>query len=201
MGGPEVRLQQVETGHRLRQRLVLRALRVAMRMEPPDVIKAWLYRRDFFGRPYSTLTQRVMRGESEWTVGERELFAAFTSRLNQCRFCTGTHCAVVSQTLGEDVTQAVLNEFGSGPIDEKLLATLSFLEKVTLSPEDVGPEDAMAALHAGVSAAALRDAVYVCALFNMINRVADALDFAIPSPREFTTTAKVLLRFGYRLPA
>jgi hypothetical protein len=27
-----------------------------------------------------------MRGPSEWTVGERELFAAFTSRLNQCPF-------------------------------------------------------------------------------------------------------------------
>jgi hypothetical protein len=27
-----------------------------------------------------------MRGPSEWRVGERELFAAFTSRLNQCPF-------------------------------------------------------------------------------------------------------------------
>jgi len=27
-----------------------------------------------------------MRGPSAWTVGERELFAAFVSRLNQCLF-------------------------------------------------------------------------------------------------------------------
>jgi hypothetical protein len=27
-----------------------------------------------------------MRGPSEWTAGERELFAAFTSLLNQCPF-------------------------------------------------------------------------------------------------------------------
>jgi len=27
-----------------------------------------------------------MRGPSTWSVGERELFAAFTSRLNQCVF-------------------------------------------------------------------------------------------------------------------
>jgi AhpD family alkylhydroperoxidase len=27
-----------------------------------------------------------MRGPSEWSAGERELFAAFTSQLNQCPF-------------------------------------------------------------------------------------------------------------------
>jgi hypothetical protein len=81
-----VRLQQVETGHRLPQRLMLGAMRVVARMEPPDVVKAGLYRRDFFGKPYSVVLQRVMRGPSEWSVGERELFAAFTSRLNQCPF-------------------------------------------------------------------------------------------------------------------
>ena len=81
-----MRLRQVETGHRLPERLVLRAMRLAGRMEPPDVLKTCLYRREFFGKPYGEVLHRVMRGESEWTVGERELFAAFTSRLNQCPF-------------------------------------------------------------------------------------------------------------------
>jgi hypothetical protein len=31
-------------------------------------------------------TQAVLRGPSPWSVGERELFAAFTSKLNQCVF-------------------------------------------------------------------------------------------------------------------
>jgi hypothetical protein len=81
-----MRLQQVETGHRLPQRLMLGTMRVATRMEPPDVVKTCLYRREFFGKHYGEVTHRVMRGPSEWTVGERELFAAFTSRLNQCPF-------------------------------------------------------------------------------------------------------------------
>jgi hypothetical protein len=55
-------------------------------MEPPDVVKTCLYRREFFGKHYGEVVHRVMRGQSEWTVGERELFAAFTSRLNQCPF-------------------------------------------------------------------------------------------------------------------
>ena len=81
-----MRLHQVEAGHRLPQRLLLRAMRVATRMEPPDVIKTCLYRREFFGKHYGDVVHPVMRGESEWLVGERELFAAFTSRLNQCPF-------------------------------------------------------------------------------------------------------------------
>ena len=39
-----------------------------------------------FGRPHSAHTQAVMRGPSEWSIGERELFAAFVSRLNKCEF-------------------------------------------------------------------------------------------------------------------
>ena len=44
------------------------------------------YRRHLFGAPHSAHTQVVMRGPSEWSIGERELFAAFVSRLNQCQF-------------------------------------------------------------------------------------------------------------------
>jgi hypothetical protein len=44
------------------------------------------YRSELFGRPFSALLQRAMRGPSEWSPGERELFAAFVSAQNQCVF-------------------------------------------------------------------------------------------------------------------
>jgi hypothetical protein len=44
------------------------------------------YRPELFGRPFSEALQDLMRGQSEWTVAERELFAAFVSSLNQCVF-------------------------------------------------------------------------------------------------------------------
>ena len=56
---------------------------------PPEalgVIKTLLYRPERFGGPFSAELDRVMRGPSDWTAGERELFAAFTSLLNQCHF-------------------------------------------------------------------------------------------------------------------
>jgi hypothetical protein len=61
-------------------------IRVTQRREPPDVLKTIHYRPSFFGAPFSDALQTVMRGPSDWTVSERELFAAVTSRLNQCVF-------------------------------------------------------------------------------------------------------------------
>jgi hypothetical protein len=54
--------------------------------EPSGVVKTLFYRPEQFGRPFSDELDRVMRGPSDWSPGERELFAGFTSLLNQCPF-------------------------------------------------------------------------------------------------------------------
>ena len=51
-----------------------------------DVVKVLNYRPELFGRSFSSLAQVLLRGESDWAVGERELFAAYTSYLNKCPF-------------------------------------------------------------------------------------------------------------------
>lgn len=81
-----MRLRRVEHGHRLGEKLKLILIRLVGRRRVPDVVKTILYRPEFWGRPMCAWTQAVMRGPSDWSVGERELFAAFTSRLNQCVF-------------------------------------------------------------------------------------------------------------------
>jgi len=81
-----MRLRAVERGHRLAERLKLILIALLSRRRVPDVVKTLLYRPEFFGRPMCQWAQAVMRGPSPWSVGERELFAAFTSRLNQCVF-------------------------------------------------------------------------------------------------------------------
>jgi hypothetical protein len=80
-----MRLRTVERGHRLRAKLILIAFRFSG-VEPPDVIRTILYRPEFFGEHFSPTLQQLLRGPSDWSVGERELFAAFVSRLNQCLF-------------------------------------------------------------------------------------------------------------------
>ena len=80
-----MRLQKVHRGHGLRERAILAVMRLMMG-HAPGVVRTLFYRKEFFGQPFSELTQQVMRGPSAWSVGQREIFAAFVSRLNQCVF-------------------------------------------------------------------------------------------------------------------
>ncbi len=61
-------------------------IRVMSRRPAPDVVKTLLYRRDFWGDPYNEVIEKVMRGPSDWSVGERELFAAVVSKEVDCVF-------------------------------------------------------------------------------------------------------------------
>jgi hypothetical protein len=81
-----MRLHRLNNGHRWPNRLFLAMVRRAAGEEPSDVIKLLNYRPQFFGSRFSSLIQNAMRGPSPWSVGERELFAAWTSQLNQCEF-------------------------------------------------------------------------------------------------------------------
>jgi hypothetical protein len=80
-----MRLPRVHSGHRLGDKLFLLMMRLVAG-HAPGVVRTLKYRKEYFGTPFSGLTQQVMRGPSEWSVGEREVFAAFVSKLNQCVF-------------------------------------------------------------------------------------------------------------------
>lgn len=51
-----------------------------------DISLALRHRPELFGEPISAYFQEVMKGRSDWSEAERELFAAFVSALNQCPF-------------------------------------------------------------------------------------------------------------------
>jgi len=76
---------------------------------------------------------------------------------------------------------------------------LGYLEKLTLRPEELGPEDAAAVRAAGVSDSAMVDAIHVAALFNMITRLADSLGWDVPEWESFIARADSMLATGYSL--
>lgn len=81
-----MRLKNVERGDKLGTRVLFGFIRVVSGYRAPDVVRTLKYHGSFFGDAHTVHTQAVMRGDSEWSIGEREIFAAYVSRVNDCRF-------------------------------------------------------------------------------------------------------------------
>jgi hypothetical protein len=81
-----LRLAVVDSGHGPNEAATLDQIRQRSGREPLGVVKTLMYRPQLFGLPFSQVLDPAMRGPSEWSAGERELFAGFTSLLNQCPF-------------------------------------------------------------------------------------------------------------------
>jgi alkylhydroperoxidase family enzyme len=113
----------------------------------------------------------------------------------------GSHGAVASYALGEEIWQAVVDDWRSAPLSPQLAATLVFLEKMTLRPDELDPADAEAVYAAGVSQQALRDAAAVCGMFSMIVRLADSFGWDVPTWDRLQQRAPAMLEGGYLMRA
>jgi hypothetical protein len=79
-----MRLPAVTRGERLGHRVTFALIRLMERRRAPDIVRTLMFRGEFFGS--KMMFQEVMRGPSPWSVGERELFAAYISKLNACEY-------------------------------------------------------------------------------------------------------------------
>jgi uncharacterized peroxidase-related enzyme len=192
-----MRLPEIERGDGVASRLLISFISMVSGMRLPDAARVAFYHSDFFGVPMGAWTQAAMRGPSPWSVAERELMACMVAEWNACAFCVGVHGAVAAKEMQRPAVDEVISDFHAAPISGRLKSALAFLEVMTLRPKDLTAEHAKAALSAGVSAQALIDAIAVGALFSIVTRYADALDFALPTPAEFERAANMLLKRGY----
>jgi len=99
----------------------------------------------------------------------------------------------------DDIVEAVLDDWRTAPIDPKLRATLGFLEKLTLKPGEVRPGDVEPMRTAGVTDAAIEDAIHASVLFNIYDRMADSLNFHLPGPAGMMASGRSLMKRGYKL--
>jgi hypothetical protein len=80
-----MRLERVKQGQGIK-RLLLPVMSWKIGSRVPDIVRTLIYRPQIFGKGFNAWIQSVMRGPSGWSVWERELFASFTSRCNDCVF-------------------------------------------------------------------------------------------------------------------
>ena len=113
-----------------------------------DIVRLLLYRPAFFGSSFNHYCQTLLRGPSDWTVGERELIGTWVSQTNECRFCTSIHREVAVRSLpgGAAVVDAALRDPNSAGLSPQMTALLPFLRKLTRTPGEVTPQDARSVL-------------------------------------------------------
>ncbi len=192
-----MRLTKVEKGGGFFQALLIRFISMVSGMRLPDAARIVMYHEDFYGKPMTGWTQAAMRGESSWSVGERELFAALTAKWNSCTFCVKAHTAIALLALDKTLVDAAVEDFRQAKLSSKVKAILVFLEIFAKTPDQLKPEDVITLLRDGMTQQDLEDAMAVVTLFSITVRLADALNFAIPDDGDFSRSAPRMLEKGY----
>jgi uncharacterized peroxidase-related enzyme len=193
-----MRLDILNRGYSPWTKVLFALIRVLSGHPLPDAARLTFYRPGFYGTQAKEFTHEAMRGPSAWSVADRELMAAFVSKVNECAFCVGAHTATAGQAYQDGAkVRAVLADLESAPVEDGLRATLRMLGKLTREGR-VDAEDMREVLSAGVSHQQVEDALAVCAAFDTTNRLADAFGFELLGPEGFEAGAKYLLKRGYR---
>jgi len=94
--------------------------------------------------------------------------------------------------------EAVLTDWRAAPVNAAQRATLSFLETLALRPDEVSAEAIVQMREAGVSEAGIEEAIVICALFSIADRLADTFDYERPDPRMMEKAGEQMLLRGYR---
>jgi uncharacterized peroxidase-related enzyme len=193
-----LRLKILNSGYSLGVKLLFSVIRIVSHHPVPDAAKIVFYRGDFYGSNMKKLSHEAMRGPSAWSAGDRELMAAFVSKINECPFCIAAHSATATLAYNdEEKVSAVLFDLDTAPIGQPLRATLRMLGKLTRE-QTVTPEDMREVLAAGVSREQIEDALAVCFAFNVTGRLANSFGFEMLSPAGFAAGADFLLKRGYK---
>lgn len=148
-------------------------------------------------KPLIEFHEVLLRGPSPFTHGERELIAAYVSRLNHCRYCHAVHTAT-AERLGVPVgaVDRLAANISFALIPEKMEPILRFAAKLTREPGAIRKTDADAILAAGWGEDALYYTSAVTGLFNLMNRLVEGLGIEL-DPAYAAVAAQRLAERGY----
>jgi uncharacterized peroxidase-related enzyme len=154
----------------------------------PQTFRHWLH-----------VEEAIMRGPSAFTAGERELMAAYVSRLNSCT-CASSHSeAAVILGVEPPSLNALVADVDTAPIDKCFRPIFRFLRKLTLTPYQMMQVDADAVYAEGWTERDLHDVIMVCCCFSFMNRLADGHGLA-SDPVLFKARGTRHAREGYLAP-
>lgn len=150
-------------------------------------------------RPLGELANVLLHAPGSLSPGEREIIAAYVSRLNDCTYCHASHMAIaVCHLQDEDLVASVMRDAEGAAISGKLKALLAVAAKVQQSGRAVRPEDIARARDEGATDLEIHDAVLIAAVFCMYNRYVDGLGTWTPTdPEGYRQRASLVAGHGY----
>lgn len=155
--------------------------------------------------PLNQLVQVLLHDSSSSTLtpGERELIAAYTSHLNNCRYCANTHGAIARYQLGNkpETVQQVIGDPDTAAISGKMKALLKIAAKVQQDGKNVSTPDIEFAKQNGATENEIHDTVLIAAAFCMYNRYVDGLaTWAPEDPAIYDAIGRQRSSEGYFTP-
>ena len=122
--------------------------------------------------PYMEFIARLMSYPAGPSHKEKEIIAAFVSRVNTCAFCFGAHMNVCrAMGVDPDLFDRLIDDIDSAPVDDRMKPILKYARKLTETPTKMTDEDAKACYRAGWSEEDLTIAITVIASWNWFNRM------------------------------
>ena len=94
--------------------------------------------------------------------------------------------------LPQETLDAVLEDWQTADIPQRTRAALRLLETMTLHPADIDQAFVQSLNDAGLDTIAIQEAANVGFHYNLINRVADAINFPVPSGVQTKRLASIL---------
>jgi uncharacterized peroxidase-related enzyme len=168
----------------------------------PGIVELLFYKGPT-GKALSKLAHTLLHGPSPLSRGERELIAGYVSRLNECEFCSDSHCASANAHFGDEgeTTSFVKGDIMQAPVTDKMKALLNLAARVQAGGREVQPEHIEVARKAGASDEDIHDTVLIAAAFCMYNRYVDGLGTNIPENKEdYVEMGKRMAGTGYKYP-
>jgi uncharacterized peroxidase-related enzyme len=166
-------------------------------------IRGLLAYRPETAQPLGEFIEVLLRGDNSLSRGERELIGAYVSRLNECAYCTNSHCATAAAQLpgGSAQVELTLADVATAPITGKLRALLDIAGLVQVNGRMVTADAVAKARAEGATDVEIHDTVLIAAAFCMFNRYVDGLGTSLPDdPAEYAVSARFLIEHGYRTP-
>lgn len=141
----------------------------------PNVLRIWALRPEHLLR-WRKHMDELLKGESGLSEAQREMIGVVVSATNRCLYCVTSHGAAVRALTGDPVlADQLATNYRHARLEPRERAMLDFAVRVTEESYRLTEADVEALREAGWSDEDVFDIAETAAMFNLTNRLANAL--------------------------